>query len=110
MLRAVGVDYVTNLVKSKVQARVETQPHLILSSNCPAVTHLPLESFAVAHARTRRDPGSIEGPRQAKSAFLQLDLRHEVRTPLNGLFGIGDIPFSEFGLPPPQENDLRRSV
>jgi DNA-binding response OmpR family regulator len=83
--RAGGVDYITKPFQfEEVQARVET--HLSLYFH----TH---RLDALVHSRTRElaeMQGRLKVLDKAKSDFLQL-ISHEFRTPLNGLFGIGEI-------------------
>ncbi len=87
--RAGGVDYITKPFQfDEVQARVET--HLSLYFH----THR-LEELVQARTRELAETqGRLKVLDKAKSDFLQL-ISHEFRTPLNGLFGIGEILLGE---------------
>jgi signal transduction histidine kinase len=87
--RAGGVDYITKPFQfEEVQARVETHLSLYFHTN-----HLE----ELVQDRTRQlaeTQGRLKVLDKAKSDFLQL-ISHEFRTPLNGLFGIGEILLEE---------------
>jgi two-component system, sensor histidine kinase and response regulator len=87
--RAGGVDYITKPFQfEEVQARVET--HLSLYFH----TH-HLEELVQDRTRELAETqGRLKVLDRAKSDFLQL-ISHEFRTPLNGLFGIGEILLEE---------------
>jgi len=84
-----GVDYITKPFQfEEVQARVETHLSLYFHTN-----HLEELVQARTHELAETQ-GRLKVLDKAKGDFLQL-ISHEFRTPLNGLFGIGEILLEE---------------
>jgi two-component system sensor histidine kinase/response regulator len=93
-----GVDYVTKPFQvDEVQARVQThlnmhrlQKELQLHAN-----HLE-ELVASRTHELAESQGRLRVLDQAKSDFLRL-IHHELRSPLNGLLGVGELVLDEMG-------------
>src|SRR5580692_2913550 len=84
-----GVDYITKPFQfEEVQARVQT--HLSLYFHTNRLEEL-VQTRTCELAETQ---GRLKVLDKAKGDFLQL-ISHEFRTPLNGLFGIGEILLEE---------------
>jgi two-component system sensor histidine kinase/response regulator len=105
--RSGGVDYITKPFQfEEVQARVET--HLSLYS---LRRELQLHSNRLEELVRSRTREVVEAQARlkvldkAKGDFLGL-ISHEFRTPLNGLFGIGEILLGEMTADP-DANDLK---
>jgi two-component system, sensor histidine kinase and response regulator len=93
-----GVDYVTKPFQvDEVQARVQThlnmhrlQKELQLHAN-------HLEDLVASRTRELAESqGRLRVLDQAKSDFLRL-IHHELRSPLNGLLGVGELVLDEMG-------------
>jgi two-component system sensor histidine kinase/response regulator len=87
--RSGGVDYITKPFQfEEVQARVQTHLSLYFHTN-------RLEELVQSRTRELAQTNTrLKVLDKAKSDFLQL-ISHEFRTPLNGLFGIGEILMEE---------------
>jgi two-component system, sensor histidine kinase and response regulator len=97
--RCGGVDYVTKPFQvDEVQARVEThlrihrlQKQLQLHTN-------HLEELVASRTRELAETQSrLKVLDRAKSDFLRL-IHHELRSPLNGLLGVGELALDEIGV------------
>ena len=95
------MDFVTNPFQvDEVQARVETHLKLHRLQRELQLHANHLEELAASPASRTRE---LEGTQvrlklldRAKSDFLKL-IHHELRSPLNGLLGIGELVLGELG-------------
>lgn len=106
--RSGGVDYISKPFQfEEVYARVETQLQLHNLQRALKAQNRHLEEAVDARTRELAEANArLTKLDQAKGDFLRI-ISHEFRTPLNGLFGVGEILFDE--LPAfPENNDLRQ--
>jgi CheY-like chemotaxis protein len=93
-----GLDYVTKPFQlEEVQARVEThlQIHRLQSALQLHTNHL--EELVLSRTRELAEAHHrLQILDRTKSDFLNL-ISHEFRTPLNGLFGVGDLLLAQLG-------------
>jgi DNA-binding response OmpR family regulator len=105
--RSGGVDYISKPFQfDEVYARVETQLKLHSLQRALKAQNQHLEEAVVARTRELADANArLTKLDQAKDDFLRI-ISHEFRTPLNGLFGVGEILFDELAALP-ENDDLR---
>jgi DNA-binding response OmpR family regulator len=105
--RSGGVDYISKPFQfEEVYARVET--HLKLHNLQRALKFHNRDLEETVASRTRelaKAHAQLTKLDQAKDDFLKV-ISHEFRTPLNGLFGVGEILFDELSAFP-ENHDLR---
>jgi DNA-binding response OmpR family regulator len=106
--RSGGVDYISKPFQfDEVYARVETQLNLHSLQGALKAQNRHLEEAVASRTRELAEANArLRKLDQAKDDFLRI-ISHEFRTPLNGLFGVGDILFGELTAFP-ENNELRQ--
>jgi two-component system sensor histidine kinase/response regulator len=93
-----GVDYVTKPFQvDEVQARVETHLKIHQLQKALQLHANHLEDLVAARTHELAETqGRLKVLDRAKSDFLRL-IHHELRSPLNGLLGVGELVLDELG-------------